>query len=60
MKTLEYEERFQNCVLRMIEDEDEQRIIMDQLTLYKEQRGHFASKLATQSISKTDPSKCLL
>jgi len=59
VKALEYEGGFQNCILRMIEDEEEQRVIMEQLTLYKEQKGHFASKLATQALSNNDPSKCV-
>lgn len=37
--------------------ENRQRMIIKQLTLYKEQSGHFASKLITQAISKIDPSK---
>lgn len=58
-KALGYEARFQSCVLRMIEDEDEQSAIMSQLTLYKDRRGYFGSKFATKGISEIDPSKFL-
>lgn len=58
-KAIRFQDDFQECLERIIQDPIERLKIMDEVSLYREVRGHFSKPMASSALQTMDPCKSL-
>ena len=59
VKAIEYQNDFQESLERLISDPAERLQIMNQVSLYREAKGHFSKTMAASALQTMDPGKSL-